>query len=123
MEALRELEANVIASADLNRYLEKGLAFMDALSEQKVFLFKVSAARLTALLENAETWNYGGRRVALTISMLCGDLDDQPRKATVILLNAEKEILPTEEMIKQLEDLDDPAQVLETPNLVVIPFD
>ena len=55
--------------------------------------------------------------------MLCGDLDDQPRKATVILLNAEKEILPTAEMIKQLEDLDDPAQVLETPNLVVIPFD
>ena len=67
MEALRELEANVIASADLNRYLEKGLAFMDALSEQKVFLFKVSAARLATLLENSETWNYGGRRVALTI--------------------------------------------------------
>ena len=100
MEALRELEANVIASADLNRYLERGLAFMEALSEQRVFLFKVSAARLTALLENAETWNHGGRRVALTIQMLCGDLDDQPRKATVILLNAEKEILPHDEMIK-----------------------
>lgn len=55
--------------------------------------------------------------------MLKGDLDDEPRRATVLLLNAEKEILSDEEMIKQLEDLDDAATVLETPNLVVVPFD
>lgn len=32
--------------------------------------------------------------------MLTGELDDEPRKATVILLNAEKEILSQEDMIK-----------------------
>lgn len=28
-----------------------------------------------------------------------------------------------EDMKEALEDLDDPSQVLETPNLVIIPFD
>ena len=41
----------------------------------------------------------------------------------MILLNSEKDILPHAEMLKKLEDLDEPASVLETPNLVVIPFD
>lgn len=55
--------------------------------------------------------------------MLKGQLDDEPRDATVLLLNSEKEIMADEDMIKYLEDLDDPAQLLETPNLVIIPYD
>lgn len=55
--------------------------------------------------------------------MLQGRLDDEPRNATVLLLNGEKEIMSEAEMIKQLEDLDDPATILETPNLLIIPFD
>ena len=84
-------------------------------------MFKTSAERLSALLTSKEFTNQG--RVALTVRMIEGELDDEPRQATVLLLNSEKEILPHGEMLKKLEDLDDPASVLDTPNLVVIPFD
>ena len=39
------------------------------------------------------------------------------------MLSAEKEILSHKQMIESLEDLDEPGQVLETPNLVIIPYD
>ena len=54
-------------------------------------MFKVSASRLAHLLATSDIANSG--RVALTLKMLSGELDDEPRQATVILLNAEKEIL------------------------------
>ena len=57
--------------------------------------------------------------------MLTGEMIDgsTSAKATVILLSIDKEILSQEEMVKQLEDIDDQAQLLETPNLLVIPYD
>ena len=73
-------------------------------------MFKANASRLASLIEtNPEVANSG--RVALTVCMLSGKLDDviSSRQATVLLLNAEKEILSQEDMIKCLEDLDDPA--------------
>ena len=84
-------------------------------------MYKISSAKLRHLLETSDIAR--GNRIALSLHMLSGRLNDEPRELTVILLNAEKEILSQEEMVKQLEDLDDPSEVLETPNLVVIPFD
>ena len=81
----------------------------NVLGEQKVFMFKASVSRLIQQLEIPYSDIASGGRVALTMLMLSGDLDDQPRKATVIMLNEEKEILSKEQMIKDLEDLDDPA--------------
>ena len=92
---------------------------VQAQHDQKLFMFKTSASRLTSLLEN----QIGHGRVTVSLHMLQGRLDDEPRNATVLLLNSEKEILSESEMLKHLEDIDDPATLLETPNLVVIPFD
>ena len=125
MQALSLLHPNAISEANLSKYLDKGLQVSQVLTDQKVFMFKANAAKLANLVDtNADVANSG--RVALTVCMLSGDLDDEvdkTRQATVIMLNAEKEILSREEMVRSLEDLDDPAQVLETPNLVIIPFD
>jgi len=121
MEALRALGPNIVTPAELDSYLEKGLTLANMLTDQKVFMYKASTKRLSNLLDTTNLSNRG--RVALTVHMLSGDLDDDPREATVILLNGEKEISTKEEMVTTLEDLDEPATVLETPNLVIIPFD
>jgi len=59
-------------------------------------MFKTSLSRLAQLLDSS---NHYGSRVAIALSMLKGELDDEPRRATVLLLNSEKEILPEEEMV------------------------
>ncbi len=61
-------------------------------------MYKVNARRIAALMQSRGIETSG--RVTLTLHMLTGDLDDEPRKATVLLLNAEKEILSREDMIK-----------------------
>jgi len=61
-------------------------------------MFKCNAKRIATFMQNRNVKTSG--RVSLTINMLTGELDDEPRKATVILLNAEKEILSQEDMIK-----------------------
>ena len=123
LEALRLLNPNDIPSETLNSYLEKNLHLQQILNDQKVFMFKTSISRLLKIMEDPNSDINSGSRVSLSLRMLGGDLDDEPRRATVIMINAEKEILSQEEMSKQLEDLDEPASVLETPNLVVIPYD
>ena len=80
-------------------------------------MFKTSKTRLSEQLKEKHD------NVTIALKMLRGQLDDEPRSATVLLLNVEKEILSETDMVKSLEDLDDPAQLLETPNLVVIPYD
>ena len=59
--------------------------------------------------------------------MLTGELsDDQHRPkghATVLLLSSDKDIMKWDDMVTQLEELDDQSQLLETPNLLLIPFD
>ena len=109
VDALRALAPNAVSEDALSCYLEKGLSLANVLGEQKVFMFKASVSRLIQQLEIPYSDIASGGRVALTMLMLSGDLDDQPRKATVIMLNEEKEILSKEQMIKDLEDLDDPA--------------
>ena len=121
MSVLRELQPSLIEELQLEKYLKNGLALQELLSEQKLFMYKISSAKLRHLVETSDIAS--GNRIALSLHMLSGRLNDEPRESTVILLNAEKEILSQEEMVKQLEDLDDPSEVLETPNLVVIPFD
>ena len=61
-------------------------------------MFKCNAKRIAAFMQDRNVKTSG--RVSLTINMLTGELDDEPRKATVILLNAEKEILSQDDMIK-----------------------
>lgn len=139
MKALSLLRPNSISDAKLSGYLEKGLQVSQVLADQRIFMYKANSAKLEKLIESRADVAHSGR-VALTICMLSGELDDDDaegrvsisglvdnvggqRRATVIMLNAEKEILSEEEMIKNLEDLDDPSQVLETPNLVIIPHD
>jgi len=109
VDALRALAPNAVSEDSLSRYLERGLSLVNVLSEQKVFMFKASVARLIQQLEIPHSKVANGGRVALTMLMLSGDLDDEPRKATVIMLNDEKEILSNEQMVNELEGLDDPA--------------
>lgn len=77
MEALKQLSPNVVSPESLAHYLEQGLMLSQVLAEQKVFMFKISASRLAHLLATSDIANSG--RVALTLKMLSGELDDEPR--------------------------------------------
>ena len=50
IERLRSLKPNVVGHESLGAYLEQGLRTAECIEEQKVFMFKVSAARLNALM-------------------------------------------------------------------------
>ena len=41
----------------------------------------------------------------------------------MIMLSNEKDIMSHEEMVRALEDIEDQSTILETPNLVIIPYD
>jgi hypothetical protein len=76
---LRALGPNAVQQDALSRYLERGLSLASVLGEQKVFMFKASATRLAQLLDKPNSEVANGGRVALTVHMLTGDLDDEPR--------------------------------------------
>lgn len=75
MHALTLLSPNIISEANLSAYLEKGLQVGQVLGDQRVFMFKANAGRLADLVEsNPDVAN--SSRVALTVCMLSGELDD-----------------------------------------------
>ena len=75
MQALSLLKPNALTDASLSAYLDKGLQVAQVLTDQRIFMFKANAAKLAKLVESRADVAHSGR-VALTICMLSGELDD-----------------------------------------------
>ena len=76
MQALSQLGPNSISEADLSNYLDKGLQMAQVAADQMVFIFKANAQKLAKLIASRPDIA-NSSRVALTVCMLTGELDDK----------------------------------------------
>ena len=106
LKYLHEIEPNCLMGEQIAQCVIEQEFKNTFLDEQSLFIYKVPKSDLSKHQHTS--------RVSLSLAQLRAG-------ATVLLFDKDKEILKEQHMIEHLEAIPDQSQLLETPNLIIIP--